>query len=299
MNSIQSNLKSEPFGTVFQMAAKSFKNITIANVLYTIVVMVLILPVFFVVFGMEPQRFLELMEISDPIQRQMVAQELFADQFSGIDPSSFLILGLVCIVILVIASWFGNLCFISVGATVRNRKLSFGELFQKSFNMNVIWLLLASFVLLIIYSIGIGLLSGLSAFLDNSVLIILIGGFALMVFLMRFIIVFPAIVNGNMSVGGAMKHSLAKISFLRALKYLGVSILVAIALVVVMALLGMVQAALMLIPVIGFVLYLIVSLGIGGFMNSWMVSILTGIYYRHLDEELSDGGIDLEDHLIL
>ncbi|NNC83527.1 MAG: hypothetical protein HKN79_08115 [Flavobacteriales bacterium] len=299
MNPVQSRLRSEPFSTVFEIAARTFKPITIGYLLYTLVSLIFILPLLFIVMDIDPAVYMDMVSISDPIQRQQAAQEMISGMNMEFDPMMILSMMVIVCGFLLVGSWFYNLCFIAIEAYIRDRSLSLGELIKKSFNANVFWLVLASLLISLIGFSASILVSLFSAVGGGTAVLLVLVGFVLMGgLMMRLMLVFPAIVHGNMSVGSAIAHSWKTIHFARGMKYFGVSILVFISLVVLLFVLGMIQAAMMMIPVVGVVLYILLSLAMGGFMSAWTTAVVSGIYFRHSDSIEDTGRMDLEDHLI-
>lgn len=300
MNPVQARLKSEPFAAVFEIAGKTFKQISIAYLLYSIAILIMIVPLFVLILDVDMESLIRLMEVSDPLQRSAMAEEIFSGFGQSIGVEQVIGLGVIAVFMILAASWFYNFCFISVEGYIRGRQSSLVEFFRMSFNMNIIWLTAAAvflLILMILISIGIGILAAAAGSLGFIVGVL--GSIIAMALLMRFIILLPAIVHGNMSVGEALGHSWKVIGFVRALKYFGISLVVMIALFVLLFVMGMVQAGLMAIPVIGFVLYILFSLVWGGFMSAWFTAIQSGIYFRHIADEEYGSTMELEDHLII
>jgi hypothetical protein len=299
MNPIQARLKSEPFAAVFEIAGKTFKPISVAYLLYSIALMAIMVPFFVLILDIDIQSLVRLMEVSDPLQRSTMAEDLFAGFGQSIGTQQVIGIILMTVIMILAASWFYNFCFIAVEGYIRGRNTGLSEILSKSFNVNIIWLTFASVVIVILVmlvSIGIGLLTAASG--NFGFLVAMLGSIIAVALLMRFIILLPAIVHGSMSVGEALGYSWSVIGFVRGLKYFGISLVVMIALFVLLFVMGMVQAGLMAIPVIGFVLYILFSLLWGGFMSAWFTAIQSGLYFRHLPDEEYRSDMNIEDHLI-
>ena len=299
MSSLQARLKNDTLSSVFALANGIFKSVTIAYFIYFIATILLLLPLLYFVLGIGITDVMNVMEIGDPFERQAYITDMLGGVMTNFGVGTVLI-GLFSVtIVILIGSWFYNLCFIAAEDYVEKENVSFANVLGRSFNRDVIRLVLASLLISVIAIAAfffIGIFGVLGGRLIGG-LLVLVGMLFVSIFMMRFILTFPAIVHGNMSAGNAISFSWNSIDFKRALKYFAIAILIFVALVVITLITGLVQTALMKIPAIGFVLYLIISSILSAYTTAWTTAALSGLYFRHipLGEEQE---LDIADHLI-
>lgn len=224
-------------------------------------------------------------ESDDPMVMFDKIKELF------LHPAMVICFVLAILISVVISSWSYLIVFLNCKNEVEETPQSYGELLNQSLRpklMNFVGVIL---LLTLIYVILFAL-AGASMFI--SVLL----GFALLllagVFYIRLFLVLPAYIIGEKPLNEAFAFSLHHIHWGRAFKFLGIGIIIFIALMVVGLILAVVIGLLTFIPGIGTILQYLFNVLIGAIGLALMVSAMTGLYYRYAPAKGEDATIESE-----
>jgi len=299
MSHLQSQLRSEPVSAVFNMAANIFRPSLLGYIVVSLFSVLAMLPFVLRMFGADFGQMVDLLDASNPFEQSQMLQSMIEDGLEGIasDPL-ILVLGLVFILVaILVGAWYYNLLFMGIEHRMKGHQPGLASLFSSSFNRNITWIaganLLIVFIMLGIAAIGATLAAAVTPILILPVLLFL------GVLAMRFLVVYPYIVHADQGIGEAISSSFRLIGWGRAFRYFGAGILACLALMVSSMVLGLLQAALALIPKIGIVLYFIANIALSAFISGLIISSMSGVYYRHTEDLEEDGGLALEDHLLI
>lgn len=299
MSLLQSQLRSEPVTAVFNMSAMIFRPSLLGYLVVTVFTILAMLPFILRMFNADLDLMIDLLDTSNPFEQSRMMQSVIEDCLEGVvsDPLVMILaLGFVLVAILV-GAWYYNLLFIGIEHRMKGHRPKLSEMMSSSFNKNITWIAGAN-LLIVFIMMGIGALGAVLAVTVSPILVLPLVVF-LGVLAMRFIVVYPFIVHADQGIGEAISSSFRLVGWGRAFRYFGAGILAFLALMVSSMVLGLVQVALAMIPMIGMVLYFIANLALSAFISGLVISTMSGVYYRHTEDLQQEGGIALEDHLLI
>jgi len=277
MNEYQKRFRSDFFNAVFDLAKKTWLNITYAHLIYTGVFFVLggIIAAVAIMEFSDLSVFAEMFNNPSPEDSLLLIQQL-SDIF--LTPEFLILFIILFLVVLILASWNYYFAFNTVDAEVKGNQFNFRQLLNYSFSYGVVKLigitLLLNIIIYIMFAAAIMSIafSGLLAFLLFLIVCVIS---------LRFILVMPAYVLGNYDLNSSFAFSFYHITWARAIKLFGMGILIMMALIGVSLIISLVSGLLALIPIIGIVLQMAINTFFGAIMMALTVSAIVGLYYRY------------------
>lgn len=249
------------------------------------------------IYGLLGDSFMELAEIlaaSGGVLAGEDPQEIIMAWFQEQPNAVALILGLFvfALLILLVFSWFINLCLTMSKNVLLNGTTTFSESFSASFNKTV-WVILAITVILQIAQNLIERVFGI--IIGDSVGL----GFLLQIVLafvfLRFVAATPAASHGSMGIGDSLSYSWRNITWRRAglilLIFIGVGIAAALGFFAMSLILGSLGAA-------GGILIIVGMYFLGTFAMGLYTAFLSGVFFRYADVEIQEGDSEPESHLV-
>ena len=294
MNDYQQGFKKDILNAAFNLTKRIWLKVTVAYTIQSILAAIVFIPVVLFVFNFD-LNFLQ--QVSEG---GAAAGQAMQEYMESIDPSRFLTFSFigtmvgVFIVVLLITSWGYNLFFLLSDQEIRQGNVSFPQVLSQSFNQNIFRLLAANLL------IGLVIAGGVAITAVATGLFFLLGlllFFGVMLLFSKFILTFPAIVHENRSVGSAISYSFKHITFARAVKVMGVGILLFVGLIVMSLVVGAISMIFNFIPVIGPLVNMAVNILFGGLVMTFIVALISGLYFRYASS-IENGEPGLEEHLI-
>lgn len=289
MNIYQQGFREDILNTIFKLGTKTWLKITgayaIQYVATMLVALAMIIPMFASFFSID-----ELAGLQNNPQAILDFSEKIE---TAITSSPSIIPGLIAFMIIVMFfySWGMNIQLNIADTQIKKAKVDFGDTLKKSFNTDVLRILLA---IALIYLLSVAMyaiaafavsLSGFLAFL----LFLLVTVIAL-----RFFLVVPALIIGRQTLSEAFAWSLQKINWVRSIKLLGIGFLAVIILAVIGLIIGLVSMIFVLIPFLGVVVQWGINIFFGGFTAALMTATMIGLYYRYANDIPDNPGGNLE-----
>jgi hypothetical protein len=207
---------------------------------------------------------------------------LFIQQFSDMiaTPEFLVPMIILFVILLVMGSWNYYFAFVTTNSEIKGENKKFGQLLKQSFCAEVFKL------------IGISLLLNIIIWLLLVVAIMSVALSPLLAFLlflvacvtcMRFALVIPAFVVGNYDFSSSFAFSFYHITWKRALKYFGISILAMMVIMGVSLIIGLVSGLFALIPFLGIIIQTVINIAFGAIMMAVITSIMVGLFYRYTE----------------
>jgi len=296
MNSYQQEFRANTFGSVFTMIGKTIKEIMLGGGLYLLFILIALLPLIGVLASIDWSPFLQMKNMTDPEEITALAMQVIQEITSTFGIFQAFLLGVSIILCLLCGAWFTTFNMLAVEMKMKGHSWTFSELLQKSFNASVLWVLLFQIFLIMIYVLTVGLGASISM-VSSLAFVMLIMAFVF--FVMKLILAQAAIVHGNMAVGEAFSYSLKKVAPMNALKYMAMSTLGLIALMVAVMIIGLFSALLAMIPVIGGFLYLVINFALNFVMMAFINITQSVLYFKYGEDLEGDEGMAIEDHLMM
>lgn len=280
MNYFQEGFKKEIFNYVFKLTGKTWVKITFSQLILTLVMLV-----FGVIVGLtayasgplaglfeNPQTFNNPEEIQN-----LLSSSAFTEMFTA----GFIIIMLIFIfIILFVGSWLYNFAFITADMNVKGKNADFMTILRLSFNGGILKIIGSSILLYLISAIAYAIAFYTASF--SSILCFFLVLFV-SVFIYKFTLVLPAYVIGGKSLSESFSYSYKHITWLRALKLFGASILAIIILFLIAMIIGLIAMLFAMIPFLGPLIQLAINTVFGGIMMALFVSVMVGLYYRYAD----------------
>lgn len=277
-NYIAEELENNFFNSLFSIASKTWVNITISNFVYMLISLLIVGGVFASTLGTEA------LQVFSPEMQQNpeLIQEVMLNQYSNFETSSF-IGGMLTslIVMLLVASWMQYFSYNATTEYLRNGNKNFVSILKQSFDAGLFRMLGVSLLLsimLVLLSVLVGFstaISGLLAFL------FFIGVYVLF---LRLILVIPAFVIGKRSLSESFAFSFAHISWFKALKYFGITLLAFLVLIAFGFIISFFGLFLNMIPYLGVAIQYLIQIITGGFFVALGAALFVGLYFRATGE---------------
>lgn len=280
MSDFQTGFKNDIFTTIFQLTGKTWVKITIAYALLTI-----ISQLFSKLIGADAinKKFETIFSDPQIFSNPEALKEVFSSStMLDIVPENFMMLMIPFIMIsLLISAWVYNFSFITSNDVIKGEAYDFSTTAKRSINsgvfkiIGVLILIYLIFIVSILISAAAGAISGFLTFLLFL---------AVLVMIFKFTLILPAFIIGNQSLGEAFSYSFRHITFIRALKLFGISILALLVFIFMGVIVGAVSLLFLMIPLVGPIIQVVISAIIGGFMTAVTASALVGLYYRYAEQ---------------
>lgn len=210
-------------------------------------------------------------------------------------PSMLQFIGLISIflpVSMFVSAWYYNFSFIAVNSKIKNNDIGFAKVFKKSFNSGIFKIILIT----VFFVIFVFLFSAIITFSvqgDKWLIVSIIIGSSLIAFffLYKSILILPAYVIGEKSLDESVQYSFSNITFLRVIKFFAASIAFFILLIIIEVIIMGSSFLFSFIPIngtffriISSLFQMIIFLLFSGFVTTFIISAITGLYYRYQDE---------------
>jgi hypothetical protein len=283
MNSMVQDFKGDIFNSMFRLFGKTYLKITGAYTIYLIIIYALISLLFntFVdsdifAFG-RSQTPGDLMQFAEKIKELM-----FTPEFLGIILISFFLL-------LLLQSWNYYFAYNLSNKQILNGNSNFVVCFKESFHVNVFKILGVTLLIGLIIMVG-AFFAGIASTISRLLTFMLV--IALFIFAFRLILIIPAMIIGNKTLGDSFAYSFTHITWFRALKLFGYTAIAFILVAVASLVISTIGIFLAKFPVAGYVFQFATQVFLGGFFLTLIVSATIALYYRYADE-ISE--IDIEE----
>ncbi|MCT4637552.1 MAG: hypothetical protein N4A72_07575 [Bacteroidales bacterium] len=291
MRTYLEGFKTDYLSTTFTLFSKTWKNILISTLLSSIAIMPFIMIFTFYVFADNLELLAELGNITNPNEQREFMQELLLDNsFVNTFKSSGFITWSVTLMLLVfiIWAWGSNFALISNKKVVKGIDNRFNDCFRESFNINVFKIFAVQILIIIAFFIALMITGFISGALSLPGIITFLLTLLVFIFMFKAILIIPAIVVGELSLGEAISYSFKNMSFLRCLKYTGYSIIVLIALIILSLVLAFIAIPLSMIPFIGVVFSFAFRVVVNASMSTLNYSAFAGMYLRYFNPEIPE-----------
>ena len=281
MNNYINLFKSDFFSGVLAVTKKTWLKVLYAYLMYYFSMLILggLFALIALTSSVDLSFFTENIGNPNPSQQETL---LFIQQFSDMiaTPEFLVPMAILFVILLVMGSWNYYFAFVTTNSEVKAENKTFGQLLKQSFSVEIFKL------------IGITLLLNIIVWILFVVAIMSVALSPLLAFLlfilacitcMRFVLVIPAFVVGNYDFSSSFSFSFYHITWKRALKYFGISILAMLLLMGVSLIIGLVSGIFALIPFLGVIVQTVVNIAFGAIMMAVMTSILVGLFYRYTE----------------
>ncbi len=293
-NYFAEELESNFFNTAFRITGNTWINITFSNLVYTLVSVFFVVVLFFGILGDNVFKLFS----GDQMQNSQLLQEIAQDNFSNFLTPSFIGSGILFIAIMMlVVSWMQYFSFIATSDYIVKQDRNFMNILMKSLTAGVFRMLGIFIVMYFLFAIMFGIatitvsVSGILAFLLFL---------AIIVFAYRFILVLPAFVLGKNSISESIQFSFEHVSWGKAFKYFGITILAFLIMMVAGIILSLFGLLLNMIPYAGIAIQYIFQILMGGFFTAFGAAIFIGLYYRatgelkNIDQDNNDDDLIIE-----
>jgi len=285
MESYLHSFKGDLMQSIWQHGKRMFKPTILIGIVMFLITGALSFFLFSSMFGGDFGFFAELMS-GNPLENQRILEERMqdyaSDPFSMMRTMSWFFIG-----ILLIQSFVYTLMLKMSGNIAAGEGSSLGMAFSKVKFKHLLLIILYFLVIGVIYFVLAMIMGLILAATHPALAIVLIP--LLILVMVRFTNVVPAIVLGDKSFGDAMSFSWTTITFKRA-AYIVLGVIV-LAIVSVLALL-LVGYLFGLLGTVGVGLMIVMQIGLQIFSLALGVSFLTAIYYRYAIVEGDDTMVD-------
>lgn len=291
-NHFVAELENNFFNTLFSIAWKTFKNITLSYLVYMGISLLLLGGIFTSILGVDS------LQIFSPEMQQNpeLIQEFFKTQSTDLFNSSFiggvLIMGLIS---LLVVSWMQYFSYIATSAYIKNDSQNFKDILYQSLNSGI-FRMLGAFLLLYLIMIVMFIVAMSTIAISGFIAFLLVIGVS--IFLYRFILIIPAYVLGRHSMSDSFALSFQHITWFKALKYFGTTVLAILVLFLFGIILGLFGLILNMIPFVGVAIHYIIQILMGGFFTALGAALFVGLYFRATGE-LKDIEDNDNDDLII
>ncbi|MDN5202360.1 hypothetical protein QQ008_13320 [Fulvivirgaceae bacterium BMA10] len=297
MNIYQQGFRTNILDTIFKVVGQIWLKVTGGYAIYYITTIILVAIAFlmFIFDGADFDIFGELMNpenLRDPEELKRIADDLSVVLLT---PRFAVVIGVLSIIVLVLVSWSYYFAFLVANQQITERKSDFNTAFGKSLGTDVFKLLLALiliYVILLVGSVAAAMTINVSGYIAFLLFVLLFIG------IFKLTLIVPAIAVGNLSISEAFSFSLKHITWLRALKLFGISILATFAFSMAAVIIWVMSLIFAFIPILGQIVQLAINIMISGFIMAFTVSALTGLYYRYADEIEDQEEDDIGRHLV-
>ncbi|UTW61136.1 hypothetical protein KFE98_14075 [bacterium SCSIO 12741] len=282
------------FDEVMGLTKKTSPQVILASLLFFILTLIPLAGIFAIVFAQSAN--FDLTTIQN-LQNDPAAAQAFGLQMVSMFQSPAFIAGMVVLflIMILISAWQYNLNFLLVNRRVFDDTVDFSKAFKDSMNrgiFRIIGFILLSYLVLAVLG---GLVAGLS-YLAGGIGAFF-GSIIVIVYVYRWLLILPAFLIGNKSLSDAITFSHRHITWIRALKLFGASILFGLVLMALFFIIGLLGMALNFIPFVGVVFNYALQVVLTGVITAFMVSLMVGLYYRYADIVGNEEGDPL-DYLV-
>lgn len=294
----------------FQASFKLYKRILpgsfVATILIGLILLLIVTPLTLLAMGYGATEFIayeqDMQNLYRTIQENRQDMEAisaaYTAQFSNMQAAFVMPL---FIVVIIVYSWACNFYLTLSNNEIRNGSTKVFSALRESISGKVLKIA-AYFILYILIQISVTLIFGLIFYLLSTVSSILavfvgfIGFFVVLAFLLRFTIVIPAIVHGNMGTVQAIAFSLSRLTWKRGGMLLLLSILSLIVFIIFASVLGglLSSSGSTEFSIGSFIGQQITSLIISILFVTYFVSAMSTLYFRYSDDSTEDD----TEHLI-
>jgi hypothetical protein len=294
----------------FQASFKLYKRILpgsfVATILIGLILLLIVTPLTLLAMGYGATEFIayeqDMQNLYRTIQENRQDMEAisaaYTAQFSNMQAAFVMPL---FIVVIIVYSWACNFYLTLSNNEIRNGSTKVFSALRESISGKVLKIA-AYFILYILIQISVTLIFGLIFYLLSTVSSILavfvgfIGFFVVLAFLLRFTIVIPAIVHGNMGTVQAIAFSLSRLTWKRGGMLLLLSILSLIVFIIFASVLGglLSSSGATEFSIGSFIGQQITSLIISILFVTYFVSAMSTLYFRYSDDSTEDD----TEHLI-
>ena len=279
MNNYINLFRSDFFSGVLAVTKKTWLKVLYAYLMYYFSMLILggLFALIAISSSIDLSFFTKNLGNPNPSQQETL---LFIQQFSDMiaTPEFLVPMIILFVILLVMGSWNYYFAFITTNSEVKAENKNFGQLLRQSFSVEIFKLigisLLLNIIIWLLFVIAI-ISAGLSPLLAFILFIVAC------VACMRFALVIPAFVVGNYNFSSSFAFSFYHITWKRALKYFGISILAMMVLMGVSLIIGLLSGVFALIPFLGIIIQTIVNIAFGAIMMAVMTSIMVGLFYRY------------------
>lgn len=277
-----SDFKENTFNSIFRHGNSIVGPIAIVSILNMMFFGGLMYFLFVQIFNVDLTAFENLKEpITDPEE----AKQMFTDIFSSIE-AFWTAIAIFYLILFIFGVWTGNLMLNISKAKFEKESSVLNVALSRSFGGRLSQLYLASFYIIAGYMVVTMAVGTLTGILPLNFAINILIAVVVFLFLLRTIIVFPAIVHSNMNAMEALRFSFKSITMRRSFIIFIIGISVTIMLAFIMGIFG---GFLSILGSAGGIALFIFLMAFYSFINAYTISALTGFYYRfadvdHLDE---------------
>ncbi|MBI9035028.1 MAG: hypothetical protein JEZ03_11215 [Bacteroidales bacterium] len=289
MNRYLEGFKQDLFNTIMDLTGKSFLKILLAYTAISIIMIGMMWVFFNLGLGLNMSF---LTQLSDPEAIKDLTSQL---EFTQLSFGFYVFAGIFVVLMMLISTWNINLFLIISNQFIVEGSCNLKYALSQSINRNVIIILLAIllfYVMLIagiVFSVALASVSGFITFLMIIVLIL---------FLLKFAIVIPAISLNNISFADAFAFSFHHITWKRSLKLFMIIIIFMILMMIFGLVFSLIYTALTVFPNVGVVIQLVTQIVLGALMASFVSAATIGLYYRYAEfdqqsESMNSGNEEL------
>jgi len=291
--------------SAFKTSAKTFLPISLVYILTYFLIIAIVLFTLLVGIGLS---FSDFSAFSDP--SAMSNPEAMMNNYASLASRIFTGTGIVFILIaylfiFFIMSWFYNFTFTLIHHYVETKEINLGHSFSNSFSSKVPKLFLLSilsallfvvvYLAFILVTFALGSISQYLAFFGG-----IFTFFGIMITMIKLSLAFPIFILTEKGIIESLKESITAIDIKTAFKYslytlLG-SIVFTVLLIIVMFLI--VGGSFMLHKGLGVLAYIVSLILVGGFIFTFISSLILGLFYKHSYIH-SSSELELEENLIL
>ncbi|MDF1672315.1 MAG: hypothetical protein P1U41_02355 [Vicingaceae bacterium] len=292
MNNYINLFKSDFFSGVLAVTKKTWLKVLYAYLMYYFSMLILggLFALVAISSSIDLSFFTKNLGNPNPSQQETL---LFIQQFSDMiaTPEFLVPMIILFVILLVMGSWNYYFAFITTNSEVKSKNKKFGQLLRQSFSVEIFKLigisLLLNIIIWLLFVIAI-MSAGISPLLAFILFIVAC------VACMRFALVIPAFVVGNYNFSSSFAFSFYHITWKRALKYFGISILAMLVLMGVSLIIGLLSGLFALIPFLGIIIQTLVNIAFGAIMMAVMTSIMVGLFYRYSEVPKTEESTEIE-----
>lgn len=290
MNIYQEGFRTDISASIFKLTGKTWLKITgiyaitsIAGyILMFLLGMLFFRNIFFSFFNANT---------SNPAEITGIIQSLFA----SLNIMFFVGIALLSLFLLLSMSWVNNFALMLSDSVIKDDNSNFENVFKNSFNKKVFALFGTTLLIYLIFAVG-GLLAALTAMIHPAIMILALLIYFILSFKMFLII--PAMVLGNKTVVESFVFSFKHITFIRALKLFGISILVFIVFFLIALVSTLITSVFKEIIVLNMVVSTIINIFLGGIFMALLISSGTGMYFRYAEDIEKDDDFSIDELLV-
>jgi hypothetical protein len=290
MNIYQEGFRDDIFSSIFKLTSKIWLKITGIYVINSIIGIIMFIPIALFLFKDNLAVFFT-MNKSDPKEIASFYQSLFTDF------SVLLIFGIIIIALIfvLIGSWVNYFSLILSENEIKGGDTSFGEILKKSFNSKVFSIFGCILVIYLFFVVG-GFVSAITAMIHPIIVFFTFLIYLILIF--KLFLVIPAMILGNKSLMESFAFSFKHITFVRALKLFGISILVMIIIFFIALIFTSLTSIFKDFMIVGIVINYSFNILLGGFMMTLLVAAGSAMYYRYSEDIDNEDKFTIDELLV-